>query len=122
MESNEVSTVLPQQPSFVQSALQILKELGESPIWTLSLDKFTTVNKYAIWCAQQETQPSEGEALHYYSQLETAAMLHCSVVTIIDYRKKGWLVGRRLGNRILFTKDDIDSAVKKIAVERYKRA
>ena len=57
----------------------------------------------------------------FYTQSECSAILHCSIPTIIDYRKKGWLKGRKVGLKILYTQADIDEAVKVIAVAKYKR-
>lgn len=100
METNEVSTIPSTNP------------------FEVIADRLSRIEN--ILLDIKHPQPSENAPV-YYSQKECADMLHVSVVTIIDYRKKGWLTGRRLGSKILFTKEDIEAAVKKIAVERYKR-
>jgi hypothetical protein len=109
------------QPPFIESALSILEKSGQSPAFSLTVDEQLTLQKYAIYCVNQSNQLGEPVTPHYYSQTQTADILHCSLPTIIDYRKKGWLKGRRVGAKILYTQADIDEAVKTIAVSKYKR-
>lgn len=115
--NNEILT----PPKFVESALSILEMSGQNPAFTLTVSEQMTLQKYAFYCAQKEAEKSEPIAPHFYSQIQTADILHCSLPTIIDYRKKGWLKGRKVGAKILYTQADIDEAVKTIAVSKYKR-
>ena len=56
-------------------------------------------------------QPTEEE---YLSRQSAAAFLHCSLVTLYNYEKKGTLVPLRLGRKILYSKQSLLDAMRGI--------
>src|ERR1035437_2969832 len=82
--------------------------------------EFREVLKSTFLQALEEKNPTIPAPV-FYTQTETSGILHCSIPSLIDYRRRGWIKGRKVGNRVLFTTEDINEAVKTIAEAKYKK-
>lgn len=61
----------------------------------------------------QPDQPSSSSAVEYLSREETAKLLHVSFETLRKYEKAGTLLPCRLGRRVLYRKEDVDTALQR---------
>lgn len=55
--------------------------------------------------------PSDG--IKYYTRKETAREMNITLPTLSKYVKKGLIECRKIGNRVLFSKQDIENALQK---------
>ena len=58
----------------------------------------------------------------FYTRKEAAEILHVTLPTLARITKDGLLVAKHVGSRSLYEADDIDEAVKKQVVFKYRRA
>jgi excisionase family DNA binding protein len=56
----------------------------------------------------------------YLTRAEVSKLLKISLPTVSDYTKRGILQGYRIGRRVLFKTDEIESSVEKIKHLKYK--
>lgn len=104
------------QPSFVELAKTILKESGNAPAFSLSVEKFAIINKYCHWEVQQakENQEEQSETIKNYTKKEVSQIFRISLPTVDKYSKLRIFEAIRVGNRILFTSESISKALKEI--------
>ena len=57
----------------------------------------------------------------FYTRKETAGLLHVTLPTLARLTKDGLITAKRVGSRILYDAEAIDSAVKENRVFKYKR-
>jgi len=70
----------------------------------------------------QEPKPKESEkSLDYLNRFEVAKLLKISLPTLNNWSKAGILQSYRIGNRILYKKDEIEQSVKIVKNIKYKR-
>lgn len=60
------------------------------------------------------------EPKKYYTRQELCEIYHVSLMTIHNWVTSGKLVQKKIGRRVLFSKDDIDNAVSTQSVFRYQ--
>lgn len=63
----------------------------------------------------------EEEKPKYYTRKKLCEILHVSAPTIIEMGKRGEIVEKRIGGRVLYDAAEIDKAVKEKKIFRYKR-
>ena len=63
-----------------------------------------------------QTPPPQPES--YITRQEAAAMLHCSLPTLLAWTLDGKIKGYRIGRRVLYKKNEINSAVSSIIVKK----
>ena len=83
------------------------------PLYTLTLDKLEPVFKTWFRDVLQSEKPTKTE-LTFYSRYEVCKLLKISLPTLGRYMSLGIVTGKKVGNRILFSQDDIDKALKEI--------
>lgn len=66
--------------------------------------------------------PAPKEPSAYLTREETADLLRISLPTLIDYTKRGYIKGHRIGSRVLYHRDEIEDSVKEIQTVKYRRA
>jgi hypothetical protein len=57
----------------------------------------------------------------YLTRYEVVELLKISLPTLNEYTRKGLLIGKRIGTRILYLESDIQEAVKDIPTLKYSR-
>lgn len=107
---------LKNQPSFVETAKTIIKESGDAPTYSLSVEKFAIITKYCNWEVQQvkENQEVQSEAIRNYTKKEVSQIFRISLPTVDKYSKLGIFEAIRVGNRILFSSESISKALNEI--------
>ena len=83
------------------------------PIFTLTVESFEPIFKGWIKEVLASEKPKTTPKV-YYSRYEICQALKISLPTLGKYIKLGIIKGHRVGNRILFSQDDVDMALKEI--------
>ncbi len=58
----------------------------------------------------------------YLTRQETASLLRISLPTLNDFTKRGLITGHRIGSRVLYSRDLIESSLKEIESIKYRRS
>lgn len=66
--------------------------------------------------------PDTNKPSDYLTREETADLIRISLPTLIDYTKKGYIKGYRIGSRVLYRRDQIEECLKEIQTIKYRRA
>ncbi len=112
------SFVVKKVPSFVNEAVAILKDQGDQ-VTILPISKQFVLLRYACYLSGQ-TAIVVPDEIKYYSHLETCEKLHCSSPTLHNYRKRGWIEGKQIGHRVLYTDKAIADALQTISGSKYR--
>jgi excisionase family DNA binding protein len=59
--------------------------------------------------------------LNYLNRFEVASLLKISLPTLNNWSKSGILQSYRIGNRVLYREDEINSSLQKVRNLKYKR-
>lgn len=109
-------------PDFVYQANATLQEVGDAPLYTLSLPKLENVFKKWIWEMNNPIpEPPAKEPVRYLTRADMAAVLRLSLVTLDKYTANGTLQAKRVGNRVLYDPTEAERALELIAANRFKR-
>ncbi len=57
----------------------------------------------------------------YYTRKEVSDLLKITLPTLFEYTRAGKIKGNRIGNRVLYSEDEVMRAVKDIATIKYIR-
>lgn len=98
---------------FMKTADVPKKQLPSEPLYALTLDKIEPIFKGWIKEVLASEQPVE-QPLVFYSRYEVCKLLKISLPTLGRYMNLGIVTGKKVGNRILFSQDDIDKALHEI--------
>lgn len=79
------------------------------------------INAIAEKVSDRVLEVTEKKELKYYTRRETAELLHITLPTLSKITNNGTLPCKRIGSRVLYDADAIDSAVKDNVVFKYKR-
>jgi len=86
---------------------------ASTPIFTLTVEKFEPLFKG--WIKEVlASEKSEEPTNVFYSRYDISKLLRISLPTLSRYISLGIITGHRVGNRILFSQDDIDKALREI--------
>ena len=58
----------------------------------------------------------------YLTRQETASLLRISLPTLNDFTKRGLITGHRIGSRVLYSRDLVESSLKEIESIKYRRS
>ncbi len=58
----------------------------------------------------------------YLTRQETASLLRISLPTLSDFTKRGLITGQRIGSRVLYSRDQVESSLKEIESIKYRRS
>ena len=58
----------------------------------------------------------------FLNRFQVAKLLKVSLATLNDWTKKGYIPAYRIGNRVLFKKEDVLSSLQQVKSLKYKRA
>jgi hypothetical protein len=87
----------------------------------IELETLKQVVNEAVAEAISKQQPKTDEEPHYLTRNELASMLHVTLVTLWGYQKKGILIPKKIGNRILYDKSEVNKALATGKLVRYGR-
>jgi hypothetical protein len=68
-----------------------------------------------------QSLPKQEPVLKYHSRQETADILQVSLPTLNTYTVKGIVKGSKVGNRVLYSDEAIQEALKDATSYRYRR-
>ena len=74
------------------------------------------IREQLLTFTQKEANPK------YKTRREASTLLKISLPTLDDYTARGIISASRIGTRILYSEEDIIEAIKKIPVQKYRRA
>lgn len=100
----------------LKHATEILEKSGINPIYTLTVQEFETLVKSWIYEVISNEPPKIPEE-KLLTRQDVCNLLSISYPTLLSYERKGLLAGRRVGHRILFTRDDIIPALKHVKAD-----
>jgi hypothetical protein len=83
------------------------------PIYTLTLDKLEPIFKGWVRDVLADEKPVD-QPFVLYSRYEVCKLLKISLPTLGRYMNLGIVAGKKVGNRILFSQDDINNALHEI--------
>jgi len=109
-------------PDFVYTANATLEEIGDSPLYTLSLPRLEAVMKKWIWeMNQPQAQPAaKPEPEKYLTRNDVSVILRLSLPTVDKYCQEGILPSVRVGRRILFRPSDIQKSIDSVNQRKWK--
>ena len=86
---------------------------GNQPLYTLSLNQLEKVFKGWTREVLNEAHPEQNQ-MKLYTRKEVCHLFDISNPTIIDYEKRGLLLGSRIGHKIYYSQEDIDNALQRL--------
>jgi len=69
--------------------------------------------KEALMSVEKPVSEPKDDTEKLLTRQEAASMLHCSLVSLWNFERKGLLLPQRLGRRVLYRQSDILSAISK---------
>jgi hypothetical protein len=87
-------------------------ERSSEPLFSLTLDKIEPVFK--TWVRDVLSEKPAKPELIFYSRYEICKLLKISLPTLGRYMNLGIVTGKKVGNRILFSQEDINNALHEI--------
>ena len=109
-------------PDFVYKANATLAEIGDAPLYTLSLPRLEPIFKKWQWEVNNHIpEPPAKEPVRYLTRGDMAAVLRLSLVTLDKYTANGTLHAKRVGNRVLYDPTEAERALELIAANRFKK-
>lgn len=96
--------------------------MESQPLYTLSINQAKSLIKDWIKeCLEEKnSENSKIDLPKYYQRKEVAKILGLSLPTLDRYSTLGWINSKRIGNRILFSEEDILRALNEGPV-KYRR-
>jgi len=91
----------------------VKNQLPAEPLYTLTLEKIEPIFKAWIKEVLASEKPEEPQNV-FYSRYEICKLLKISLPTLGRYLDLGIITGHKVGNRILFSQDDINKALQEI--------
>lgn len=91
------------------------------PLFTLSIEEFIALTRSVVADILAEQKPNNGEIKEIsecFDISELANFLHCSKVSIHNYKKAG-LPYYKVGRKLLFNKSEVLSFMKGLKRKRY---
>jgi excisionase family DNA binding protein len=65
--------------------------------------------------------PQKESQSDYISRKEVAKMLQVTLPTLNDYTKLGWLQCYKIGNRVLYRRDEVEQSLRQVQYQRGKK-
>lgn len=82
------------------------------------LDEFKLIISEAVREELSHLQVSQSDEKKYFTRKETAELLHISLPTLNERTKNGEIEGARIGNRVLYTNEAIENALKSTKLKK----
>lgn len=92
-----------------------------NPLFTLTISEFETLVRGLIQDCIKPIAPQAKETERLYSRKEACSMLKISLPTLSRYMDLGIVKGHRVGNRILISSEDINSALTDIPTRKHNK-
>jgi len=65
--------------------------------------------------------PQQPDQSEYITRKEAAGILKITLPTLHDWTKQGWLQSYKLGNRVLYKKQEIENSIEQVSFHKYKK-
>jgi excisionase family DNA binding protein len=109
-------------PDFVYQANTTLAEIGDAPIYTLSLPKLEPIFKKWMWEISNPTvEAKKPETEKYLTRQDVALTLRMSLPTVDKLIHARILKSKRVGHRVLIHPADLQAALSEIQSTKYRR-
>ncbi|HUX56450.1 MAG TPA: helix-turn-helix domain-containing protein [Bacteroidales bacterium] len=95
--------------------------LPSEPLFTLTLEKLEPIFKTWLYEVLKASEPVPDPEPAFFTRHDVRRILHISLPTVDKYTHAGILKGQKCGNRILYSKDSIQEALKGISEVKFKR-
>jgi excisionase family DNA binding protein len=92
-----------------------------NPLFTLTISEFQAIVRELIVEALQGVKPLKAEAAKYLTRLEACKALKISLPTLSRYSELGLIPAKRIGNRILYSEEDLKEALKEIPTNKFSK-
>jgi excisionase family DNA binding protein len=70
---------------------------------------------------QLDLQTNQTDPSKFLSRIEVATLLKITLPTLNEWTKLGWLQSYKMGNRVLYKLDEVKEALKKTAINKFKK-
>ena len=94
---------------------------NSSPLFTLTISQAESLFKTWFTEAQKAIEPPVNATPVFYNRYEVSKMLGLCLPTIDRHVREGRLKVKRIGNRYLFSKEDIENALSDPKFRKYIR-
>lgn len=92
-----------------------------NPLFTLTVAEMVNLIREIIKEELRSINPAQEESAEYLTRIEACSMLHISLPTLSRYSKLGIITARKIGNRILFLKSDVEKALIDVSARKGER-
>lgn len=93
---------------------------SNNPAFTLTIAQLHDFMMEVVKEALRAIEPKKEET-EYLIRVEACEKLHISLPTLTRYSKLGLITAKRIGNRILYVDQDIQSALTDIPTKKYNK-
>lgn len=85
------------------------------------IDLHNLIQKSIQECLAEIPKKQPSQQSEYLSRKEVSKFLKISLPTLLEYTKKGILIGYRIGGRVLYKQDEVKGSLKEIRSVKYRR-
>jgi excisionase family DNA binding protein len=64
---------------------------------------------------------NEDNKSDYITRKEAASILKITLPTLHDWTKQGWLQSYKIGNRVLYSKQEVEDSLRQVISHKYKK-
>jgi hypothetical protein len=96
-------------------------ETSNSPVFTLTIAQMYDLMIEVVKEALKGVQPKPEETEKYLTRLDACKALHISLPTLTRYSKLGLIHAKRIGNRILYSEEDVKEALTEIPSNKFRK-
>jgi hypothetical protein len=97
-----------------QKIAQIIEKCENTPFFSLTISEVEILIKAWIRQVLEQNQPKSDERTSLLTRAEVCKILHISYPTILSYEKRGLLIGKRVGHRVLYEYTTVQESLHKI--------
>lgn len=96
-------------------------EANSNLLVTLTVIEMHDLIRECIREEMQDVQPLKEQGTKYLTRLEVCATLKISLPTLSRYSGLGLIPAKRIGNRILYSQEDIQNAINEIPSGKHNK-
>jgi excisionase family DNA binding protein len=65
--------------------------------------------------------PQKEDQSEYITRKEAAGVLKITLPTLHDWTKQGWLQSYKIGNRVLYKKEEVENSIRQVNFYKHKK-
>jgi excisionase family DNA binding protein len=96
-------------------------ETSNNPVFTLTIAQLHDFMMEVIMEALRTIEPKKEETAKYLTRIEACKALKISLPTLSRYSELGLIPAKRIGNRILYSEEDLKEALKEIPSNKFRK-